>query len=98
MTALAAGGHYYFDDNCEWPDTFSGTLQYGPCPGAEKGFVLQYSYRTGNQHEPNFGKCFFGTEGTLLVSRGGLAGARLVRARMLAEAETRTAPPSALHG
>ena len=67
-------------DNREWPDTFSGTLEYGPCPAADKGFVLQYTARAGNQHDnypASNGKCFYGTDATLLVHRGGcLAHAR----------------------
>ncbi len=74
-TAMAGGGHFCFEaDNREWPDTFSGTLEYGPCPAADKGFVLQYTYRAGNQHDrypASNGKCFFGTDGTLLLHRGG---------------------------
>ena len=78
VSALGAGGHYCFDrdkDSREWPDTFSGTLEYGPCPAAERGFLLQYTARAGNNHRdpdsaPN-GKCFFGTNATLLVHRGG---------------------------
>jgi len=75
--ALAAGGHFCFgedNDNREWPDTFSGTLEYGPCPAADKGFVLQYTARAGNQHSRHpecNGKCFYGTDATLLVHRGG---------------------------
>ena len=73
--ALAAGGHFCFDkDNREWPDTFSGTIEYGPCPAADKGFILQYTSRAGNQHQrtpASNGKCFYGTDGTLLVHRGG---------------------------
>ena len=77
LAAGGGGGHYCFDrdkDNREWPDTFSGTLEYGPCPAADKGFVLQYTARAGNQHD-NYpagnGKCFYGTDATLLVHRGG---------------------------
>jgi len=77
LTAYGGGGHYCFDkdaDNREWPDTFSGTLEYGPCPAADKGFVLQYTARAGNQHggyPASNGKCFHGTDATLLVHRGG---------------------------
>ena len=74
-TAMAGGGHYCFDeDNREWPDTFSGILEYGPCPAADKGFVLQYTYRTGNQHDHyphSNAKCFFGTDATLFLHRAG---------------------------
>ena len=77
LAACGGGGHYCFDkdkDNREWPDTFSGTLEYGPCPAADKGFVLQYTARAGNQHDnypASNGKCFYGTDATLLVHRGG---------------------------
>jgi predicted dehydrogenase len=75
LSAFAAGGHFCFDnENREWPDTFSGVLEYGPCPAADKGFLLQYTARAGNQHD-NFplsnAKCFYGTDATLLVHRGG---------------------------
>ena len=77
LAACGVGGHYYFGrehDNREWPDTFSGTIEYGPCPAAENGFVLQYTSRAGNQYDRQpacNGKCFYGTNGTLLVHRGG---------------------------
>lgn len=77
ITACGGGGHYCFDretDNRDWPDTFSGTLEYGPCAGADQGFVLQYTARAGNQHDEwpaCNGKCFYGTDATLLVNRGG---------------------------
>jgi predicted dehydrogenase len=77
LAACGGGGNYCFakdQDNREWPDTFSGTLEYGPCPAADKGFLLQYTSRAGNQHD-NYpagnGKCFYGTDATLLVHRGG---------------------------
>ena len=74
---LRRRGHYCFSrdkDNREWPDTFSGILEYGPCPAADQGFVLQYTLRTGNEHDNgpgSHGKCFYGTDATLLVHRGG---------------------------
>jgi predicted dehydrogenase len=77
LAAYGGGGHYYFGrdaDNRDWPDTFSGTLEYGPCPAADRGFVLQYTARCGNQHDnypASNGKCFYGTDATLLVHRGG---------------------------
>ena len=91
-TAMAAGGHYCFEeDNREWPDTFSGTLEYGPCPAADKGFMLQYTYRAGNQHDhypQSNGKCFFGTDGTLLVHRGGYKFTPEIRASKKIKSET----------
>lgn len=77
ISGFAAGGKFCFDedkDNREWPDTFSGVLEYGPCPAADKGFLLQYTARAGNQHDnypASNGKCFFGTDASLLVHRGG---------------------------
>ncbi len=77
LSACGVGGHYCFSrdkDNREWPDTFSGILEYGPCPAADQGFVLQYTLRTGNEHDNgpgSHGKCFYGTDATLLVHRGG---------------------------
>jgi len=77
LAACGGGGHYCFardQDNREWPDTFSGTLEYGPCPAADQGFVLQYTARAGNEHAKYpacNGKCFYGADATLLVHRGG---------------------------
>jgi predicted dehydrogenase len=77
ISAFAAGGHFSFDedkDNREWPDTFSGIVEYGPCPTADKGFLLQYTTRAGNQYvnyPASDAKCFFGTDASLLVHRGG---------------------------
>ena len=44
LSAYAARGHFCFDDdNREWPDMFSGILEYGPCTAADKGFIMQYT-------------------------------------------------------
>ncbi|MDZ7617610.1 MAG: hypothetical protein U1E05_11430, partial [Patescibacteria group bacterium] len=63
IAAVALGGHHAFEDcNAQWPDTFSGALQYGPGPVAKKGFLLQYTARTASRAEHrSHGKRFFGT-------------------------------------
>ena len=59
----AGGGKFAFpDDNRQWPDTFSGIVEYGPGPVAKNGFILQYSMRIGCRREQrSHAKCFFGT-------------------------------------
>jgi predicted dehydrogenase len=64
----------YFDDNREWPDTFTGACVYAPGPVAKKGFVLSYTFRDGNTlfyHGCTHGKAFHGTDGSLVLHRGG---------------------------
>jgi len=72
-TATASGDFLCFEKtNVEWPDTFSGICQYGPGPVAKKGFLLQYSFRGGCRREQvSHAKCFFGTEASMLLHRGG---------------------------
>jgi predicted dehydrogenase len=72
-SVTASGGFFSFEDtNTQWPDTFSGVCQYGPGPVAEKGFVMQYSFRGGCRREQrSHGKCFFGTEASLILDRSG---------------------------
>jgi hypothetical protein len=73
VAATAMGGKLAFPkDNTQWPDTFSGILQYRAGPVAENGFLVQYTSRTGCRREQrSHGKWFFGTDGALLVTRGG---------------------------
>jgi len=73
VAATAQGGFFCFKEtNTEWPDTFSGVLEYGPGPVAKQGFLLQYTFRAGCRREQvSHGKCFFGSEGSLLLHRGG---------------------------
>ena len=73
VSATAMGGFLCFEDtNTQWPDTFSGICEYGPGPVAKKGFLLHYTFRGGCQHQaPTHGKMFFGTEGSMLLSRSG---------------------------
>jgi len=71
--ATALGGNLWAEDDCrEWPDTFSGILEYGPGPVAKNGFLLQYTFRGGCRREQrSHGKCFFGTEGSMIIDRSG---------------------------
>lgn len=70
ITAL--GGNYAFQDNREWPNTLDGILEFGPGPLAPHGFVLQYTMRIGCKREQRaHGKCFFGTNGSLILDRSG---------------------------
>jgi predicted dehydrogenase len=73
QTATACGAFSCFEEtNIEWPDTFSGICQYGPGPVAKKGFIMQYTFRGGCRREHSgHGKCFFGTEASLWLYRGG---------------------------
>jgi predicted dehydrogenase len=73
IAAVAMGGPMCFDDsNTQWPDTFSGILEYGPGPVAKKGFLLQYTFRAGCRREHrSHGKCFFGTEASMILDRSG---------------------------
>lgn len=66
----AMGGQFAFEDNREWPNTLCGTLEFGPGPVAERGFVLQYTMRIGARREQrSHGKCFLGTEASMLLDR-----------------------------
>ena len=73
LSAVAMGGKYAMpDDNREWPDTLNSILEYGPGPVAKDGFVLQYTLRMGSRRDFRaHGKCFFGSEGSLFLDRGG---------------------------
>ncbi len=67
----ARGGKFAFDDNRQWPDTFSSIVEYGPGPVAKNGFLLQYSMRIGNRFEHrSHSKIFLGTEASLWIDRG----------------------------
>lgn len=64
----------YPDSNIQWPDTFTGTCEYGPGPVSKKGFLMSYQSRAGNlqtEHSRPHGKQFFGSQGSLIVSRKG---------------------------
>jgi predicted dehydrogenase len=67
----ARGGKFAFDDNRQWPDTFSSIVEYGPGPVAKNGFLLQYTMRIGNRFQHRcHSKIFIGTEASLWVDRG----------------------------
>ncbi len=72
-TATASGGMLCFEDtNTEWPDTFSAICEYGPGPVAKKGFLLQYTFRSGCRREHrSHGKLFCGTEASMFLDRSG---------------------------
>jgi predicted dehydrogenase len=72
-TAVSAmGGNYAFQDNHEWPNTFNANVEFGPGPVARHGFLLQYTMRAGCRREVrSHGKCFVGTEGSLMLDRAG---------------------------
>jgi predicted dehydrogenase len=63
----AQGGKFYVEDNMETPDTMLATFHY-------PGFVGCYESRTCNPfplYDTAYGTAFHGTEGTLMVNRGG---------------------------
>jgi len=71
-SAYATGGNFAFEDNHEWPNTFSATLEFGPGPVAKRGFVLQYTMRMGCRREvKSHGKCFIGTQASMVLDRSG---------------------------
>ncbi|MBI3681018.1 MAG: Gfo/Idh/MocA family oxidoreductase [Acidobacteria bacterium] len=73
-TVFATGGDFAFQSNREWPNTFSATLRFGPGPVAKRGFVLNYEMRVGGRRETrSHGKCFLGTQASLLLDRSGYA-------------------------
>ncbi|MHC4177802.1 MAG: hypothetical protein ACYSWU_09860, partial [Planctomycetota bacterium] len=73
IAATAMGGFLCYEKtNIEWPDTFSGICEYGPGPVAKNGFLLQYTFRGGCRREQrSHSKCFFGTEGSMILDRSG---------------------------
>lgn len=72
QAAYATGGNFAYVDNHEYPNTFSATLEFGPGPVSRQGFLLQYTMRTGGKRETRaHGKCFIGTEGSMILDRTG---------------------------
>jgi hypothetical protein len=77
LRATGTGGHFAFSreqDNREWPDTFNGACEYGPCPAAKNGFLLSFTLRGGCNHpieKRHHAKAFYGTDGVLAMDRGG---------------------------
>jgi predicted dehydrogenase len=79
-TAYATGGNFAYVDNHEYPNTFSATLEFGPGPVARHGFLLQYTMRTGGRRETrSHGKCFIGTEASMILDRAGYSIVKEVR-------------------
>ncbi len=71
-TVYATGGNFAFESNHDYPNTFSATLTFGPGPVARRGFVMQYTMRTGCRREMrSHGKLFIGTEASMLLDRTG---------------------------
>jgi predicted dehydrogenase len=71
-SATAMGGKLCFNDSREWPDTFSGVLEYGPCEAAKNGFLLQYTFRGGCRREQrSHCKIFHGSKASLIIDRSG---------------------------
>jgi predicted dehydrogenase len=70
--AYATGGNFAYADNHEYPNTFSATLRFGPGPVSKQGFLMQYTMRTGGRRETRaHGKCFIGTEASMILDRAG---------------------------
>jgi predicted dehydrogenase len=67
VSVSAQGGKFFVQDNLETPDTMLATFHY-------PGFVGSYESRTCNafpMYDAGYGTSFHGTEGTLMVNRGG---------------------------
>lgn len=70
----ATGGKFAFDDNWDYPNTFSATAEFAPGPVARRGFVLQYTMRVGGKRVKRaHGKCFIGTKASMLLDRSGFS-------------------------
>lgn len=68
----AMGGNFAFQDNRDWPNTFTAMAQFGPGPVSKNGFLLQYEMRAGAKRETRaHGKCFLGTDASMIVDRSG---------------------------
>ncbi len=69
VAAQASGGKFMIDDNRELPDTFSGILEY-------PGFIVSYRFTGANSYiyENRWNaKIFHGTNGSMILNRGGYA-------------------------
>jgi len=73
-TISAMGANHAFEDNHEYPNTFTSTVQFGPGPVSKHGFLLRYMMRTGGKREVRaHGKCFIGTEASMILDRAGFS-------------------------
>jgi predicted dehydrogenase len=89
-TVYATGGNLAFVDNHEYPNTFSATLGFGPGPVSKQGFLMQYTLRTGGRRETRaHGKCFIGTEASMILDRAGYS---IVRELPAGKSVTSTSP------
>lgn len=73
-TVTFAGGKWAQTDNTETPDTFEILYEYPESAVSAKGFIVTFESRFVNSHHDSghtHGIEFVGTEGTLLVDRGG---------------------------
>ena len=96
----ARGGKFAFDDNRQWPDTFSSIVEYGPGPVAKNGFLLQYTMRIGNRFEHrSHSKVFLGTEASLWIDRGRytIVGETVNGKKMVADEEVLSSNDGARH-
>jgi len=69
LSVSAQGGKFYFQDNCETPDTLLATYHYPK-------FVACYESRTANPtplYNVGYGTVFHGTKATLVINRDGYA-------------------------
>jgi predicted dehydrogenase len=80
QSVFASGGNFAFADNHDYPNTFSATATFGPGPVAKRGFVMQYTMRTGGRREVRaHGKCFIGTDASMVLDRAGYSIVKEVR-------------------
>lgn len=73
-TVCAMGGKYLLQDDTETPDTLNVIYEFPASPVSGKDFIVTFTSRFTNQRGTeghSNGIEFFGTEGTLLVDRGG---------------------------
>jgi predicted dehydrogenase len=83
VAASAMGGHFAYQDNLEYPNTFDAMLEFGPGPVAKNGFILQYTMRMGSRRvRRSHAKCFYGTEATMIVDRSRISIAPEAKGKM----------------
>jgi predicted dehydrogenase len=75
-TVSFSGGKYAVETNTETPDTFEALWEYPASPVSGKEFLVNFRCRFTNGYTPDgrgAGTQFYGTDGTLMVDRGGYA-------------------------
>jgi predicted dehydrogenase len=105
QAVYATGGNFAFESNHDYPNTFTASATFGPGPVSKRGFVLNYTLRTGGKREVRaHGKCFIGTKASMILDRTGFsivdeipAGQRLTATGPYVNAE-RTVLPADDHG